>query len=47
MGLLRVVDQAIADPQDPDGKQLKAIRTFIGQDDPILALELLITKVIL
>ena len=46
MGLLRLVDAAINDPQDDDGKKLKGIGRFMAKEDPVLAMEALCTKVV-
>ena len=46
MALLRKVDAVINDPQNDEGKKLKAIALFMEKEDPVLALEALCTKVI-
>ena len=46
MGLLRLVDTAMNDQQDDDGKKLKGIGRFMAKEDPVLAMEALCTKVV-
>ena len=47
LGLLRIVDGAVGDNANDEGKKLKGISQYMGKEDPVLAVETLCHKVIL